>query len=164
LRRKARAERGGDALFATSRRERTPPFAFVLAELEGIYTHTRPMFGCTAVYVDELIVLILRDKAAPRRDNGVWIATTREHHESLREELVSMRPISLFGPRGSAWQNLPSDALSFEDDALRACALIRARDPRIGKTPARKRPGPRPTSREVARTRPGRRRGAGTAR
>jgi hypothetical protein len=128
-----------DDLFASSEVRRPPPFAFVLDELDGVYTHTRPMFGCTAVYVEDAIVLVLRDKGAPRRDNGVWIATTREHHESLRSELPSMRPISIFGPKGSSWQNLPADALSFEDDALRACALIRGKDPRIGKVPERRR-------------------------
>lgn len=57
MRRKARPKRGGEELFAPSRRGRTPPFAFVLEELDGVHTHTRPMFGCTAIYVDELIVL-----------------------------------------------------------------------------------------------------------
>ena len=79
------------------------------------------------------------DKTTEKRDNGVWIATTREHHDSLRRDLPSLRHIALFGGKSSGWQNLPSDALEFEDDVLRACALIRAGDPRIGKVPGARR-------------------------
>jgi hypothetical protein len=44
------------------------------------------MFGCLAVYVQDKIVLILRDKREGTADNGVWLATTEEHHQSLRRE------------------------------------------------------------------------------
>lgn len=93
------------------------------------------MFGCLAVYVEEKIVLILRDKAASSVDNGVWLATTVEHHESLRGEFPSMRSIELLGKKVTGWQVLPLDAPDFEESALRACELVLARDPRIGKVP-----------------------------
>jgi len=38
------------------------------------------MFGCLAVYVQDPIVLILRDKRNNTADNRVWLATTEEHH------------------------------------------------------------------------------------
>jgi len=38
------------------------------------------MFGCLAVYVKEKIVLILRDRRDETADNGVWLATTEDHH------------------------------------------------------------------------------------
>ena len=47
------------------------------------------MFGCLAVYIEDKIVLILRDKREAISDNGVWLATTEEHHESLRREFGS---------------------------------------------------------------------------
>jgi len=98
------------------------------------------MFGCLAIYIREKIVLILRDKAKPAVDDGVWLATAPEHHESLRRELPSMRSIQLFGTKMTSWQVLPSDAPDFEEAALRVCELIAANDPRIGKVPkARKR-------------------------
>ena len=40
------------------------------------------MFGCLAVYVQDKRVLILRDKREGAADNGVWLATTEEHHQS----------------------------------------------------------------------------------
>ena len=95
------------------------------------------MFGCTAVYVAERIVFILRDKKD--RDNGVWVATTKEHHASLRRELPNLRSIAVFGVGEIGWQMLPVDAEEFEPSVLLACALVRAGAPRIGKVPKPKR-------------------------
>jgi hypothetical protein len=131
--------RDADALFAARKAARKVPFDFVLDEIADLAPWTRPMFGCTAVYVDERIVFVLRDKPGDA-DNGVWIATTREHHESLRRELPSMRSIEVLAGGGvTGWQVLPADADDFEEAVLRACALVLARDPRIGKVPQRRR-------------------------
>jgi hypothetical protein len=46
-----------------------------------------------------------------------------------------MRSIQLFGKKETSWQILPADAPDFEESARRACALVLARDPRIGKVP-----------------------------
>jgi hypothetical protein len=97
------------------------------------------MFGCLAVYVGEKIVLVLRDKPAPAASNGVWLATTREYHESLSIDFPSMRSIPVLGSGITGWQMLPADAPDFEEAALRACELILARDPRIGKIPKSRR-------------------------
>ena len=57
-------------------------------------------------------------------ESQTLLATTREHHDSLRRRQV-----------------LPADAADFEEAALRACDLVLAGDARIGKVP-----GARPTS------------------
>jgi hypothetical protein len=115
------------------------PYAFVLEALETLRPRTNPMFGCLAVYVGPKIVLILRDKPAQPADNGVWLATTRDHHESLRAEFPSLRSIGVLGGgKETGWQILPADAPDFEEAALRACELVLARDPRIGKVPKTK--------------------------
>ena len=114
------------------------PHAFVLDALEPIGPVTKPMFGCLAVYVKEKIVLILRDHRDHPADNGVWLATTAEHHDSLRREFPDMRSIQLFGTPVTSWQVLPSDAGNFEESALHACELVLARDSRIGKVPGRR--------------------------
>ena len=119
---------------------RSIPHAFVLDALATAGPYTRPMFGCTAVYVEDKIVLILRDKPAPADDNGVWIATTKVHHASLRRELPSMRSISVLGAGVTGWQVLPQDEAGFEEEALRAVQLVLAGDPRIGKVPKVRRP------------------------
>ena len=114
------------------------PHEFVLDALTALSPVTRPMFGCLAVYVGEKIVLILRDKRPADADNGVWLATTEEHHETLRHEFPKMRSIRVLGKAVTGWQVLPSDAPDFEEAALRACELIAARDSRIGKVPKRR--------------------------
>ena len=95
------------------------------------------MFGCLAVYVNDKIVFALRDKRNETADDdGVWLATTVEHHESLQHDFPSMRLIRVLGKKVTGWQVLPADAPDFEEAALRACEFVIARDPRIGKVPA----------------------------
>jgi hypothetical protein len=133
----------GEEVLAGKRR-RAVPFEFVLDAVAPLSPTTRLMFGCLAVYVDEKIVLILRDSDRYRADNGVWLATTAEHHESLRREFPLMRSIGLFGKQGqTGWQVLPAEAPDFEEMARRACALILARDVRIGKVPRSRAAGKR---------------------
>jgi hypothetical protein len=127
-----------DPLFAAKPRKAIP-YQFVLDAIAPLSPITRPMFGCTAVYVGEKIVLILREKPTYTSDNGVWLATTQEHHESLGSEFPNMRSIGLLGKKITGWQILPSDAPDFEAAALYACDLVLARDPRIGKIPGARR-------------------------
>ncbi len=123
-----------DPLLAVRQRKAVPQ-RFVLDAIAELSPTTRPMFGCLAVYVARKIVLILRDKREATADNGVWLATTKEHHDSLRREFPNMRSIQVLGKGVTGWQVLPADAPDFEEAALRACDLILARDPRIGKIP-----------------------------
>jgi hypothetical protein len=127
-----------DTSFAV-RQRKAVPHEFVLDAISALAPETRSMFGCLAVYVGEKIVLILRDKRDQTADNGVWLATTEEHHSSLRREFPNMRSIQVLGTKVTGWQVLPADAPDFEEAALRACELIFAKDPRIGKVPGKRR-------------------------
>ena len=104
------------------------------------------MFGSHAVYVDQKIVFILRQKDDPKtlRDNGIWVATQPEHNPSLLREFPALRPIELFDARRQAgftgWLNLPDATDSFEESALALCRLVIAGDPRIGKIPKSRSP------------------------
>jgi hypothetical protein len=111
------------------------PHAFVLDAISTLSPYTRPMFGCLAIYVKDKIVLILRDKPKNTADNGVWLATTEEHHQTLRREFPNMRSIQVLRKPVTGWQVLPVDAPDFESAALRACELVLAGDARIGKVP-----------------------------
>jgi hypothetical protein len=117
------------------KRRKPIPHAFVLEAISTLSPYTRPMFGSLAVYVKNKIVLILRDKPTSTADNGVWLATTEEHHQSLRREFPNMRSIQVLGKSVTGWQVLPVDASDFESAALRACELVLAGDARIGKIP-----------------------------
>jgi hypothetical protein len=124
-----------DGAFFAVKQRKAAPHQFVLDAIATLSPVTRPMFGCLAVYVKDKIVLILRDKRDKTADNGVWLATTEEHHESLRCEFPNMRSIQVLGKKVTGWQVLPADASDFEEAALRACELIVAGDSRIGKMP-----------------------------
>ena len=132
--------RDPDALFAQRKAPKKVPFDFVLQEIEDLGPFVRPMFGCHAVYVEEKIVFILREKRDPRVDDGVWVATTREHHRALKKELPSLRSITvLAGGAVTGWQNLPAESEDFEESVLRACEMVRQGDARIGKVPGKRR-------------------------
>ena len=78
------------------------------------------------------IVFALRNRKD--RDDGVWVATTKEHHASLRRELPNLRSISMFASARRDGRCFPP-TLRTSRGVLLACALVRARDPRIGKVP-----------------------------
>lgn len=128
-----------------ARRKSGPKFPFILEELLdsnlASRVRTRPMFGSHAVYVDEKIVFILRQKDNPEtlRDNGLWVASVPPHDDSLRRDFPALRPIELFAARGrkgfTGWQNLPDTDDGFEETALAICRLLISGDPRIGKVP-----------------------------
>ncbi len=114
------------------------PFEFVLEELSTypqLQISTKPMFGCTAVYNGPKIIFVLRDRPSPPADNGVWIATTSEHHESLRKELPIIKSITVFGSGETGWQVLSALDPQFESCVYAACQLVAQNDTRIGKTP-----------------------------
>ena len=114
-------------------------FSFVLDELYSIEPRVRPMFGCHAMYHGEKIVVILRDRESHQHDNGVWIATSKESHESLKKLIPSLRSIEVLGGTGQTnWQNIPAEAIDFEESVLKVCSLILKNDPRIGRIPKRK--------------------------
>jgi hypothetical protein len=117
------------------KKRKSVPHQFVLDAIASLSPVTRSMFGCLAVYVGNKIVFFLRDKPGPSPDNGVWLATNEQHHESLRCEFPNMRSIQLLQKQVTHWQVLPADAPDFEEAALRAADLLIAKDPRIGKIP-----------------------------
>jgi hypothetical protein len=123
----------------TGRRARPVPYGFVLDALARAQPVTRAMFGCVAVYVGERIVLALREREDHPADNGLWIATTHDHHASLGQEIPGLRSVGLLGKAPTAWQCLPGSHPEFESLALQVCALVLANDPRIGKIPPARR-------------------------
>lgn len=118
------------------------PFDFVLERLAPLRPYTNPMFGCLAVYVGEKIVLILRRRDSSPQDNGVWIATTEEHHESLKQDFPHLRSIAVFGTPVTGWQVLGEDTSDFESAVESVCEMVLRGDPRIGKIPGSKKKKP----------------------
>ena len=121
------------------KRKRRIPFDFVLDYLHPKNPVVKSLFSAYGVYVDGKIVFALRDRKDFPEDNGVWIATTVEHHASLRKILPSMRSIKLLGKRVTGWQVLPASSDDFEASVIRACELVLKGDPRIAKIPKSRR-------------------------
>jgi hypothetical protein len=125
------------------------PYDFVIEALESLNPYVKAMFGAYAVYVEDKLIFILRQKDSYLNDNGIWLATFPEHHESLRKLFPQMRSLELFqtdygttkvtpNTAPTAWQNIPENEDNFEESALLACELVLKGDPRIGKIPQRR--------------------------
>ena len=116
------------------------PFEFVLDYLHPLEVTIKPMFGCHAIYSGGKILLIVRKKEDHTDANGVWIATGKEHHESLKKVLPSMHSVYILsdGKGETGWQMIHEDADDFEEAVTKVCELILKGDERIGKIPKAK--------------------------
>ena len=115
------------------------PYQFVLDELLPVRPSVRQMFGFTYVYLEDKLLLSLRDSVKQPQFNGVWLYTEAEHIESLRREFPDL-PRRCFwksGKSGSGWVILASRLEDFEEYAYRACELILRGDRRIGRVTRR---------------------------
>jgi len=109
------------------------PFDFVFDYLPAGIT-IKKMFGMHYIYLGKRILMILRKSQKEPEWNGLWIATSRAHHESLKNDVPALGAFFLDdNDRHSNWLLLKDDAEDFESDAIKVCELITHGDPRIGK-------------------------------
>lgn len=125
---------------AKSAKRKSIPHPFILEALAPLNPEVRPMFSGHAVYIGDKIVFMLRESLKQPEDNGVWLVFAEDFDESrdpkiLRREFPSIRPIQLLGGAIKHWLLLPSDSPNFESEALKACDLLLAHDPRLGRIP-----------------------------
>jgi hypothetical protein len=128
-----------DPFAPSAKPARAIPFDFVLEQLAPLELTTRPMFGCTAIYVEDRIVFVLRKRGDA--DDGVWVAFEPARTEEMLALLPRLQGIELLG-NSRGWRKLAADSASFEEDVLRACALLRGGDERLGKVPASRKRSP----------------------
>ncbi len=110
------------------------PYDFVFDYLPLNIT-VKPRFGMHYIYLDKKIMLILR-KAAKNTDlNGIWVATSKEHHQSLENDIPAMTNFILDNGEmhDSGWRLLKAGDEDFETAAIDVCELIAHGDKRIGK-------------------------------
>jgi hypothetical protein len=132
------------------------PFQFVLDELDPIRPVVKQMFGFTHVYLDEKLLLSIRNSVKQPRFNGVWLYTQTEHIVSLRNEFPLLPTRSFWRSGKNAWVILASTFEDFEEYAFKACELILRGDQRVGRITRRggsvdKRSGERGLSKNVLR-------------
>ena len=80
-------------------------------------------------------MLVLR-KAGKNLDlNGVWVATSKEHHQSLQNDALGLTDFILDNgdKHDSGWRLIREDHEDFESAVIRICELISHGDQRIGR-------------------------------
>ena len=110
------------------------PYNFVFDYLPDNIV-VRPMFGMHYIYLNKKIVLILRKVSKNLDLNGIWVVSSKEHHQSLGDEVPGLSDFVLdSGERhDSNWRFIKEDSDDFETAAIRICELISHGDKRIGK-------------------------------
>jgi len=95
----------------------------------------KPRFGMHYIYLDRKIMIILRKAAKNTGLNGIWVATSKEHHRSLVDDIPAMMDFILDNgeTHDSGWRLLKEGGDDFETAAIRICELISHGDKRIGK-------------------------------
>lgn len=113
------------------------PYEFLLDYLPPAVV-IKPAIGMYYIYFEGKIVFIFRKVAKNPQHNGIWIATRREDHASLRTEIVALCDFDfgdeVFEPN---WLQLKDGQEDFEEAAIALCELVTRRDQRIGKRTAR---------------------------
>lgn len=112
------------------------PHEFILDYLYPLEPRIKKMFGNSSLYIGEKIYLATRDSDKNTLDNGIWLGTKIEHHESLMKQFPSLTNLRFY--KIKKWLLLPVDAPDFEEVAIEICELIKADDPRVGVIPKAK--------------------------
>jgi hypothetical protein len=114
--------------------KKTMPFDFLLDYLPPNVI-IQPAIGMYYIYWEKKIMLIFRKLSKNAHHNGVWIATKREDHASLKTEIPAITDF-LFDEGEvfeTAWLLLSDSNEDFEAAAIEICGLFSRRDKRIGK-------------------------------
>jgi hypothetical protein len=110
------------------------PYDFVFDYLP-LTVRVKQLFGMHYIYMDKKLMLILRKAKSNINLNGIWLATSKEHHKSLQKDIPSLSDFILDNGdlHDSGWRFLKEDDDDFETAAIRICELIAHGDKRIGK-------------------------------
>ena len=94
------------------------------------------MFGMHYIYWQKKIMMILRRRLNEPEFNGVWVATNKLHHDSLREPTYLELWPSSVGGNEQTWYLAGNSATgidAFEEAAIKVCELRSLHgDTRIG--------------------------------
>jgi hypothetical protein len=108
-------------------------YDFFIELLYPLQLRNKKMFGVDAYYLDDKMLFALREKEKSPVDNGIWIATKKEHHQQLKHQLTSVKNIETIGIK--AWLMLPAESDHFERDSCVLAELIHAQSSLVGILP-----------------------------
>lgn len=109
------------------------PYGFFLELLYPLPLRHKKMFGVDAFYIRDKIVFALRKKNVAPEDDGIWIASKKEHHQKLYHQINGLRAIKTYGIK--TWLLLPEDFNLFEEEAHKIAELIKKDSVLIGNIP-----------------------------
>ncbi|HKO98968.1 MAG TPA: hypothetical protein VJU86_18345 [Pyrinomonadaceae bacterium] len=127
----------------TTATKRRLPFDFVIEELAPLRPIVKQAFGFVYVYLDDTLLLALRDSVKQPATNGMWLFTSREHVDNLAREFPELSRRQIWRSGKNCWIVLASRLEYFEEYALKACELILNGDRRIGRVTNRTHHAPR---------------------
>jgi hypothetical protein len=113
--------------------KRQVPFPFVPEELSSLRPTIKNLFGSTHVYLDDKLLLSLRNSIKHPGTNGIWVYTTAQDLDSLAKEFPDLPRRQLWRSGNNGWVVLASRLEDFEEYALKACELVLKGDKRIGR-------------------------------
>lgn len=111
------------------------PFPFIFDYLLSLDIKIKPMFGMWSIYLDDKIMLILRQRDKNPQSNSIWVATHKEFHRSLKKDIPVLTSIS---SEEKEWILISEENKTFETSARKVCDLILNKDIRIGRIPKTK--------------------------
>ena len=114
------------------------PYDFFIEWLYPLPLRHKKMFGVDAFYIDDRIVFAVSQSDKYTLDHGIWIATKKEHHQKLKHQFKSIRPLLSIGIK--TWLILPEDHDHFEEDANTLVSLLKSGSPLIGNIPKKRKP------------------------
>ncbi|MDF2430588.1 MAG: hypothetical protein JWP44_219 [Mucilaginibacter sp.] len=109
------------------------PFDFVFDYLPSDII-VKKMFGMHYIYLGKKIIVILHKRNNQSELNGIWVATSKDYHENLKNNIPELSAFFIAGDeRHGDWLLLPEHAEDFEGAAIKVCEMISHGDPAIGK-------------------------------
>lgn len=110
------------------------PYNFVLDYLPRRVV-VKPQFGMHYFYLDKKLMLMLRKTDKNDGLNGIWVASSKAHHQTLAVDVPALTDFILdTGEKyDSHWRFLREEDDDFEMSAITICELISRGDSRIGK-------------------------------
>lgn len=112
------------------------PHDFILEFLYPLSVTTKKMFGNTAIYLEDKIILATRQKEENAVDNGIWVGTELAHHKELKVRIPELKHLETY--RIKKWLLLHEDETLFEERARELCELIKSDSKLIGVIPKTK--------------------------
>lgn len=109
------------------------PYSFVLQALYPLRPTVQKMLGAYGVYLENKLIMFLRDRENQPEFNGIFIATQPQYFLELQQQIhASKMKFDLDGSADS-WLFISEDLDDFKDKVIKACEMIKNGDERIGK-------------------------------